>query len=70
MKFNEWITARTSCEELGSSDLGMLTSEDDELVNSQLSQLVDRVAGVMHNVSESKRSQMIEKFFSEVKARI
>jgi hypothetical protein len=43
---------------------------DVDLVNSQLSQVIDKVFGILDQVPISERSKMINKFIDDVKKRL
>ncbi len=70
--FNEWITKRHGeLPELATTpNLGMETNSDEELVANQLEQLVNRVTGLLHNVSEDKREHLVNVFISNLQARL
>lgn len=68
MKFNEWITKRAEgLEELGShSKLGMETKKDYELLSNQLSQLKDRIKGLLYDIEPPKRETILNNFIKDV----
>ncbi len=70
-KFNEWLTHRGDNDGLKHGrNTDLVTSEDSELVSNQLSQFVDRVAGILHDLSEEKKAEMVGKFIAELKSRL
>jgi hypothetical protein len=69
--FNEWITKSVGeLPELSTPNLGMQTMSDEVLALNQLDQLVDRVRGVLYNVSEEKRNELMEIFISNLQSRV
>jgi flagellar motility protein MotE (MotC chaperone) len=71
IRFNEWLTQRGDNSGLKHSDeTEMITSEDSELVDTQMSMFVDRIAGIMHNLSEEKRAAAFKKFVTELRTRL
>ncbi len=71
IKFNEWITKShpEAADGLAHGD-GMQTKEDVSLVATQLHMMVDRVAGLLHHVSEGNRPALIDNFVNELKSRL
>lgn len=68
MKFNEWLTKRDDeFNELGSGNLGLETRHDYELLSNQLSQLKDRLAGLLNDLNPPMKKDLINKFISDVK---
>lgn len=70
--FNEWLTANHETDALKTSDsnLGLVTSEDDAMVVNQLEQFVDRIMGILHNVSEDKRGPLVEKLITDLRNKV
>jgi hypothetical protein len=66
MNFNEWLTQNHGDE---SSDLKVI-DQDDALVVNQLEQFVDRIAGILHTVSEDKKTGFVEKLISDLRERL
>jgi hypothetical protein len=64
--FNEWLN-ETNPELTTNANLGMVTTEDESLVLNQLDQLVNRVNGILNNVSESRRAEFIDLFITNLK---
>jgi hypothetical protein len=70
-KFNEWLTNRNDLSELNTDkDLGMEIQEDLGLVKEQLSQFAIRIVGILHNVSEGNKKELVEKFVNDLKSQI
>ena len=65
--FNEWMG--TQVDGL-SSDYGMTTDYDGELINGQLDQLVTRLEGLVHGLTEAQKTTLIDKFMQQVEERI
>lgn len=61
-RFNEWAEARAK-----SSDLGMETSTDTDLLESQLEQWINKLAGLLHSVPQDKKTKLLEKVISNIK---
>lgn len=72
--FNEWMTTNHegSLDALKSSDdnLGLVTSEDEAMVVNQLEQFVNRIMGILHNVSEDKRGPLVEKLITDLRSKV
>lgn len=70
--FNEWLTTSHNTDALKTSDsnLGLVTSEDDAMVVNQLEQFVDRIMGILHNVSEDKRGSFVEKLITDLRNKV
>lgn len=61
MKFNEWLTQnKPEFEEL-SQDLNMRTQDQEDLIESQLDQWVNKLVGLLHNLPEERKQKLIEK---------
>lgn len=70
--FNEWLTANHETDALKNSDndLGLVTNEDDDMVVNQLEQFVNRIMGILHNVSEEKRGPLVEKLITDLRNKV
>jgi hypothetical protein len=70
--FNEWLSTNHNTDALKTSDsnLGLVTSEDDAMVVNQLEQFVDRIMGILHNVSEDKRGSLVEKLITDLRNKV
>lgn len=65
---NEWLQEK-GIEEL-SSDYGMTTEQDDEILMSQMEQLVTRIEGLCHGMSEEKKSALMDQFMRQIEERV
>jgi hypothetical protein len=63
MKFNEWITKKDT-------DVLKASFPDDSLLIDQLDQWVDKLCGLLHDVSNDKKHSLLEKVIKEIKTRI
>jgi len=71
LRFTEWLTQRGDWQGVKHNDgTEMITSENAELVDTQMSMFVDRIAGIMHNLSKERRTTIFKKFVSDLKARL
>jgi hypothetical protein len=68
MRFNEWVTKREDgLGELGSSgNLGIETKQDFELLANQLSQLKDRIKGLLYDMEPPKREAILSNFVKDI----
>lgn len=65
-KFNEWCAEQNEIHGLTNSNpnLGHASVEDDELLENQLGQMVDRVLGLIAN--SEKKDEYIDRFVAEL----
>jgi len=66
--YNEW--QQDGIEELSSGNYGMQTFQDDEVLASQIEQLVGRLEGLLHGVNEETKTELVDKFMRQVEKRI
>jgi len=68
MKFNEWMTQnKAEFQDLNTSkDLGMETSEEEGLLESQLEQWVNKLVGLLHTVPEGRKQKLLEKVIQDL----
>lgn len=69
-KFNEWLSKEKNITEHGANDYGMETVEDTDLLENQLSQMADRVIGLLYSLSDDKKTKLMERFIVSLKKRI
>jgi hypothetical protein len=63
ISYCEWLEQK-------SSDYGMITHQDDNVLTNQMEQLVTRLQGLLHGVSENKKSILLDEFMRKVEERI
>lgn len=69
--FSEWVTKNVGdLGELSTPNAGMQIMSDETLALNQLDQLVDRVRGILYNVSEDRRDELMEIFISNLQSRL
>lgn len=71
MKFNEWMTQNNKDHVKAlntSADLGMQTTQEDDLLKSQMEQWVNKLAGLLHTVPSDKRNKLLEKVIHDINA--
>lgn len=73
--FNEWLTKTHEGESLDSlktsdGNLGLVTNEDEAMVVNQLEQFANRIRGILYNVSEEKRDELLEKLFTDLRNKV
>lgn len=66
--YNEW--KKTGIDELSSGDFGMVVFKDEGVLANQLEQLVGRLEGLLHGVSEDTKAQLIDGFMRQVEKRV
>lgn len=68
----EWLKEKgiEGCEELSSSDSWMINVPDESIIENQLEQLVSRLEGLCHGLSENKKDEMIDRFMRQVEEKI
>ena len=65
-KFNERLTARSDDFNELKSDVKMVVHEDDNLIESQLQQWVDKLAGLLNDIPNDKKHKLLEKVITKI----
>jgi hypothetical protein len=60
MRFTEWVTQREP-------EIDKNLSEEDQLIENQLSQWVTRLAGLLQNFDEDKKQLLLNKVINGIK---
>jgi hypothetical protein len=58
MRFTEWVTQREPTTDIG---------DEDQLIESQLSQWVTRLAGLLQNFDEDKKQELLTKVINGIR---
>lgn len=67
--FNEWLSEKNA-KELGSTDLGLDTAYDENLVKTQVNDWITKLVGLVYEVPTKEKKKLAEEIIKTIRSRM